>query len=130
MKNVTIQVPIEIRRKSDRNQTANVAVAGRIPRVAKLMALAIKFEGLVERGEVADYAELARLGGVTRARLTQIMALTRLAPDIQEAILFLPPVAAGRDPVSEREMRPITARVTWKDQRAAWRHMTELTGPK
>lgn len=68
----------------------------RAPRVAKLMALAIRFEQLVRDGNVADYAELARLGHVTRARLTQIMNLLALAPDIQEATLFLPPVEVGK----------------------------------
>ena len=64
--------------------------SGRVPRISRLMALAIKFQGMLDRGEVKDYAELARLGHVTRARVTQIMNLLMLAPDIQEAILFLP----------------------------------------
>jgi hypothetical protein len=49
--------------------------AGRvIPRIARLMAFAIRFEGLVRDERVRDYAELARLGCVTRARMTQIVA--------------------------------------------------------
>jgi len=48
---------------------------GNLPRVTKLMALAIRFDGLIRDGEVADYAEIARLGHVTRARVTQIMNL-------------------------------------------------------
>jgi hypothetical protein len=59
------------------------------PRVARLMALAIRCEGLVREGTVRDYAELARLGQVTRARMTQIMNLLWLAPDLQERLLFL-----------------------------------------
>ena len=54
------------------------------------MALAIKIEDMVGRGELRDYADVARLGHVTRARLTQIMNLLNLAPDIQGQIL-LPP---------------------------------------
>src|SRR5690349_9864793 len=65
---------------------------GRIPRISRLMALAIKFDQMIRDGVVADYAELARLGHVTRARMTQIMNLLNLAPDIQVALLFLPPV--------------------------------------
>jgi len=84
------------------------------------MALAIRFERLVRDGEVADYADLARLGYVTRARVTQIMNLLNLAPDIQEAILFLPPVDSGRDPVIERDLRPIAAIANWRKQRALW----------
>jgi hypothetical protein len=51
---------------------------GRVPRVARLMALAIKLDGLVRTGVVRDYAALARLGRVTRARVTQVMNLTLL----------------------------------------------------
>ena len=98
---------------------------GRVPRVARLMALAIRFEHLVADGVVADYAELSRLGHVTRARMTQIMNLLHLAPDIQEAILFLPRVDTGRDPITERELRPLVALPDWRKQRKCW---TELTG--
>ena len=71
-------------------------VPGRVPRVAKLMALAIRFDKLIRDGVVADYAELARLGHVTRARMSQIMNLLNLAPDIREALLFLTRVEAKR----------------------------------
>ena len=93
---------------------------GRVPRVAKLMALAIRFEHLVADGVVADYAELSRLGHVTRARMTQIMNLLHLAPDIQEAILLLPRVDAGRDPITERELRAVVAVADWRKQRKLW----------
>jgi hypothetical protein len=93
------------------------APTGRVPKVARLMALAIKFDGMLARGEVKDYAELARLGHVTRARVTQIMNLLNLAPDIQEAILFLPPVQRGRDPLKEWQVRPVAAEVVWAEQR-------------
>ena len=94
---------------------------GRVPRIARLMALAIRFEGLVERGEVVDYAELARLGYVTRARVTQIMNMLNLAPDIQEGLLFLPPIEAGRDSIKEWQVRPIAAMPDWRKQGRAWR---------
>ncbi len=94
-----------------------------VPRVAKLMALAIRFDGLVHEGAVADYAEIARLGHVTRARLTQIMNLLHLAPDIQEAILFMPCAESGRDPITERELRLIAAEPDWKKQRRMWRRI-------
>ena len=96
---------------------------GRVPRVSRLMALAIRFDRLVRDGAVADYAEIARLGHVTRARLTQIMNLLCLAPDIQEALLLLPPVESGRDPSTERELRPIAAEPDWKKQRRMWRRI-------
>jgi hypothetical protein len=85
------------------------------------MALAIHFDDLLRRGEVKDYADLARLGHVTRVRVTQVMNLLMLAPDIQEALLFLPAVEAGRDPVKEWQVRPIAAEPLWAEQRRAWR---------
>jgi hypothetical protein len=100
--------------------------AGRVPKISRLMALALRFEGLLERGEVEDYAALARLGHVSRARVTQIMNLLMLAPDLQEAILFLPPVVQGRDPVKEWQVRPIAAEMKWGRQRRMWR---TLIGP-
>jgi hypothetical protein len=57
---------------------------GGVPRVARLMALALRFENLIHEGRVADYSDLARLGHVSRARLTQIMNLLLLAPDNPE----------------------------------------------
>ena len=60
-----------------------------VPRIARLMALAIRFDRLLRAEEFRDYGEIARLGRVTRARMTQIMKLLDLAPDIQEQILFL-----------------------------------------
>lgn len=96
------------------------APLGRIPRISRLMALAIRFERLVATGEVRDYAELASLGHVTRARVTQIMNLLCLAPDIQEALLFLPTVEQGREPIKEWMIRPLCAIPDWRKQRKLW----------
>ncbi len=93
---------------------------GRVPRVARLMALAIRLENLVNSGQVKDYATLASVAQVTRARITQITSLTLLAPNIQEAVLFLPRVQRGRDPIIERDLRPIVARADWQRQRQMW----------
>jgi hypothetical protein len=96
---------------------------GRVPRITRLMALAIKFDGYLRDGLVRDYAELARLGHVSRARITQIMDLTLLAPDIQEAILDLPRTQKGRDRVRERHIRPLLACPHWQQQRARLRDL-------
>lgn len=93
---------------------------GRLPRITRLMALAIRFDELIRSGEVADYADLARLGHVTRARVTQIMNLLMLAPDIQEQILFLPRVTEGRDPIHLRQLQPIALVPDWRKQRKLW----------
>lgn len=96
---------------------------GRVPKLARLMALAIRLDNLLRAGDVADYAELARIGHVSRARVTQIMNLLQLAPDIQEAILFMPPVEHGRDRIKEWQVRPIAAEMNWGKQRRMWRKL-------
>jgi hypothetical protein len=93
---------------------------GRVPRVARLMALAIRFDGLLRDGVVKDYAELARLGHVTRARVSQVMNLLSLAPDLQEAVLFLPRTARGRDPVPLWRVQPVASTLDWRKQRRLW----------
>jgi hypothetical protein len=104
---------------------AEPAVVGRVPRVAKLLALAHRFESLLHDGVVRDYAELGNLGHVTRARISQIMALLFLAPDLQEEILLLPPTVRGRDRVQMRHVLPIAAVPDWKKQRQRWRELHE-----
>jgi hypothetical protein len=93
-----------------------------IPRIARLMALAIRLEGLIRGGTIRDYAELARLGGVTRARMTQIMNLLELAPDIQEQVLFLPPTKG----VNERNLRPISKLDDWDEQRRMFQRIMRV----
>ena len=96
---------------------------GRVPRVARLMALALRLDELVRTGQVASYSSLASLGHVTRARICQIMNLLDLAPDIQEALLFLPPTQRGRDPILLADLMPIAALLDWRKQRRLWRKL-------
>lgn len=92
-----------------------------IPRVSKIIALAIRLDRLIRDCQVTEQGELARLGYVTWARLTQITNLLCLTPDIQEEILFLPATERGRDAITERELRPIAAVVSWGKQWGKWR---------
>jgi len=101
------------------------APRGRVPRVARLMALAIRFERLLDEGVVANQSELARLAHVTQPRMTQIMNLLHLAPDIQEEILFLPEMVKGRDPIHERMLREVVSCTDWRVQRRQWRLLCE-----
>lgn len=96
-----------------------------MPRVSRLMALAIKFDRLIAEGAIRDQAQLAELGHVSRARVTQIMNLLYLAPDIQDAILHLPRVRSGRDPITERDLRPICAESSWMTQRSLWSRLVQ-----
>lgn len=93
---------------------------GRLPRITQLLALALQFQEMVDRGEVRRHADLARLGCVSRERISQLMVLTWLAPDIQEAILRLPQAPGGRFAVSEGMLRKIARMPLWDDQRARW----------
>jgi len=93
---------------------------GRVPRVARLLALAHRFHELLRGGAVKDFAELARLGRVTRARISQVMNLLNLAPAIQEEILGMEPVAHGRDRISERGLRNVVAEPLWGRQLEDW----------
>jgi len=99
---------------------ATQASDGRVPRVSKLMALAIRFDGLLRDGVVGSQSELAELAQVSQPRMTQIMNLLHLAPEIQEEILFLGLVRAGSDPITERDMRVVTAELEWDSQRIKW----------
>jgi hypothetical protein len=122
-----IERKIEFRRARPRREELpqDVArfsnVSKRVPRVARLMALAIRLDQVIRDGLVKDQAELARLGHVTRARLTQIMNLLCLAPDLQEKILFLQEIEHGRSAITEKQLRPIAAASSWKRQHEMWR---------
>lgn len=96
-------------------------------RVARMLALAHECEALIAAGLVADRAELAGVLGFTRARVTQLLDLTLLAPDIQEEILVAE-VEPGRDAVTERGLRAIVRHAAWDDQRRRWRRASPPMG--
>jgi hypothetical protein len=110
--NLTIETPIHFKRAKAGKKTVAVGPAPEpqsappdpIPRISRLMALAIHFDGLIRDGVVKNYADLARLGGVSRARITQIMNLLNLPPWKQEELLFLEG-GQGRTGVTERVIR-------------------------
>ncbi len=89
-------------------------------RGARLLALAHKIQRNIHAGIYADLADAARRLGLTRARVTQIVNLTLLAPAIQEQILALPPVTTGRERITERALRRIVAEAEWAKQESIW----------
>jgi hypothetical protein len=93
---------------------------GQLPRITQVLALAIQFQEMLDHGEARNYADLARLGCVCRERISQVMALTWLAPDIQEAVLRLTEVPGGRFPISEGALRRIAQLPGWESQRQQW----------
>jgi hypothetical protein len=90
-----------------------------------VLALAIQFQDMIQRGDARDYADLARLGCLTRERMSQIMELVWLAPDIQAEVLEFPPNSAPRFAISEVATRRIAARLDWEEQRDAWRKLKQ-----
>lgn len=127
--NGTLQVEVSIaptkgRKGGQRRNAADPELPepARVPRIARLMALAVKFQDMVDRGEVRDYADLARLGFVTRARLTQIMNLLLLAPDIQERLLD---GVLRQSFASERHLRPVIRNLDWATQRTLFAKLIE-----
>jgi hypothetical protein len=112
----TVDVEVSIERRGGPKPIREPA-GPRIPRITRLMALAIKFQAMIEQGEVRDYADLARLGYVTRARVTQIMNLALLAPGLQEELLF----ATEHAGITERLLRQIIVFVDWGEQHGHWK---------
>ena len=92
----------------------------RIPRISRYMALAIHFEDLIRQGVVTDYADLARLGHVTRPRITQIMNLRLLAPEIQEKLLLCEKNGDDRMPIQLKSLQVLATICSWKTQRKLW----------
>lgn len=92
----------------------------KLPRITHTMAQALVFEDSLARGEATDHADLARLGAISRERVSQVMKMLWLAPDIQEEILRLPPVRRGDYPITIPEVAAISDEVLWEEQRSLW----------
>ncbi len=112
----------EAHKRRDAAKAARVTLAqsGRIPRIAKLVSLANRMQSMLESGEVESFQQLAELGRISQPRMTQIMSLLNLAPDIQEELLYLPEVIKGKAGIHERLLRPLTTEIDWKVQRRMW----------
>ena len=99
------------------------APVGPAPRIARLLALAHKLDTQVRTGTIASYVELAKLGHISPARLTQILVLLHLAPSIQEYLLFLS--AADARFVTELGLRRIAREPRWDRQRELFERFLE-----
>jgi hypothetical protein len=106
--------------------TAPERPKGRLPRITRYMALAIYYQNLIHQGHVNDYAEIALLGHVTRARVTQIMNLRLSAPSIQEQLLNLSRIVCGRVEWSLRDFQSIALEQDWRKQRERWSSISRL----
>jgi hypothetical protein len=110
-----LTIQIEVPRPQPHPKPA--ASRGRVPRISRLIALAIRCDDLIRSRVLHDYTDLAKLGGITKPRVTQLMNLLHLAPDIQEHLLFLPRQCGQRDSITERHLRPVVQLVDWVEQR-------------
>jgi DNA invertase Pin-like site-specific DNA recombinase len=110
-----------------RKSASALKATERVPRITRLLALALKFEELIRSGAVSNYTVMAQLGRVSRARVTQMTSLLNLAPDIQEEILFLRPEEARQLRISEPSVRKLSATLLWEKQREQWRRLRPQT---
>jgi hypothetical protein len=94
-----------------------VETVRRPAKAAQLLALAHHLREAIESGRLPDGASVARTLGFTRARISQILDLTLLAPDIQEAVLGLEAVDGAEPNVNERVLRGVVHAAVWREQR-------------
>lgn len=121
---IEFEVDLKPVRRTDRPRVTRSAPV--VPAVVRLLVLAHQIEGAIDDGRARDYADIARQLGVTRARVTQIVNLLLLAPDIQTAILTGPPGVIGR--LSERRLRRVVEDPDWQVQRRGFdRHIAEAS---
>ncbi len=123
---VRFSLRTKLRQPSERTEQVPARTIGRLPRITQVLALAIHLEDMIRRREAKDYADLARLTCLSRERISQIVRLNYLAPDIQVELLYLAPTTGGRFPISETALRKIANLLSWADQRREWKALKQL----
>ena len=114
------EIQFQLRPHSKKEAAAPGAERGKLPRVAEILALAIGFDDMIRRGLAKDHSDLARLGCISKERVSQIMRLVWLAPDIQQEILTLSRTSLGRFHLGEVALRQVASKMLWREQREAW----------
>ena len=117
---VAFQGEVHKRRDAARAARVKLAQSGRVPRIAKLVALASRMQSMIESGQVENFQQLAELGRISQPRMTQIMILLLLALNIEEELLYLPEVIQGKATIHEKLLRPLTTELDWRVQRRMW----------
>ena len=125
---VAFQGEVHKRRDAAKAVREKAIQSGRVPRISKLVALASRMQSMIDSGEVESYQQLAELGRISQPRMTQIMSLLQLAPDIQEELLYLPEVVQGNAAIHERLLRPLTTELDWRVQRRMWARIRKTLG--
>src|ERR1700722_1125506 len=116
----------KLRPASETAEQLHSRSVGRLPRITQVLALAIHLETMIRQGEAKDYSDLARLSCLCRERISQIVRLNYLAPDIQVELLYLAPTTSDRFPISETALRKIASLLSWVDQRREWKTLKQL----
>lgn len=122
MKTVQRQVVVNTTRRRNAADKCSL-LPGSVQRVSEVMALAIRFDQLIRSGQVKGVRQLAEIGHISQPRVSQILALVLLAPDIQEQLLFLPLSEENSDTVFEKQVRPLTLEIDWMKQREMWKRI-------
>ncbi|MDW8283121.1 MAG: WYL domain-containing protein [Myxococcales bacterium] len=92
----------------------------RHPHISVQLARAHQLQKLLDEGKVKSHRELAKVADVTPARVTQLLDLLCLTPDIQEEILFFPRTTKSRNSITERDARLVASTIVWTEQRKLW----------
>ena len=113
-----VEIPVSIKRESGERKVQNPGRTSRgndpVSKIARLLALGHKWEGMVQRGEVKNYTEIAHAAGLTKGRVAQVCDLVLLAPGIQEALLE---PERHLDRIRMRALRRVVSSPNWHDQR-------------
>ena len=91
------------------------------------MACAIVFDEMLRRGEVTSYRELAEIAQVSPARLSQVMALLDLCPQVQQELVLLATASPSSDRITERRLRLLRGEVSWIEQARLWQSLRQRT---
>lgn len=97
---------------------------GRLPPIARYRALASDYTECIHQGLVPHYAEIATLGHATRGRVSQIMNLRLLVPEIDEKRITKNRVIEGRDSRSLYQFQQSAGGNNGKNQRKEWRALS------
>ena len=96
------------------------AARAKRPRIIDALTRARAWRRLIDAGAVKNAAALARRHGVTRARVSQLLSLLRLAPEILEYIDGLEGTEGGLH-LTARRLRDIAVLDDPDEQRARFR---------
>ena len=121
---ITTFVPLKFKRQGARKVIVHVAPAADAmgvdpppradPHVVKAIAQGLYWQSLLSSHKAADAAEIARVEGTDRARVTKVTKLALLAPDVITAIV------EGRLPVTLHRLMRQDVPLDWEAQRVAF----------